>query len=253
MIVVGGAKGIGAAAARLFGIEGASVAVIDRLAGAGDGGAPVFRADITEPDEVAAQFLLAIEHLGGLDVLYVSAGVESTHSSVDTDLAEWSRVMAVNATGTFLCAQHAMRHLREARKGGSIVLTSSTRATITGPDSCAYTTSKGAVSALGRSLAIEGAPHGIRVNSVLPGAIMTSMLQREASTSAAPDDFQLARWAAMHPLGRLGTAEDVAEAVLFLASDAASFITGTAIPVDGGMMAVEPGGPPITYGDPIED
>ncbi len=246
VVVVGGASGIGAAAAHLFAHEGAAVAVIDRLSGTDE--PPTFRADITDPAQVESQFALAVDHLRGLDALFVSAGVESTHSSADTDFAEWSHVMAVNATGAFLCSQAAMRHFKESRTGGSIVLTSSTRAEITVPDSVAYTASKGAVSALGRSLAIEGAAHGIRVNCVLPGAILTPMLLREASASDTPAAEQMSRWAAMHPLGRLGTADDVAEAVLFLSSEAAGFITGVSLPVDGGMMAVEPGGPPIAYG-----
>jgi NAD(P)-dependent dehydrogenase (short-subunit alcohol dehydrogenase family) len=100
-----------------------------------------------------------------------------------------------------------------------------------------------------RGLALEGAERGIRVNAVLPGAIRTPMLEREAGTSNRPADEQLGRWAKIHPLGRLGEPVDVAAAVTFLASDQAAFITGVALPVDGGLLAAEPGGPPVRYSE----
>jgi NAD(P)-dependent dehydrogenase (short-subunit alcohol dehydrogenase family) len=129
---------------------------------------------------------------------------------------------------------------------GVLVLTSSPHAFNTVPDAGAYAASKGGVLALTRSLALEGAPHGIRANTVLPGAVDTPMLRRE--TLASPDpEAQFARWAAMHPLNRLGRPDEIAEAALFLASDAASFVTGTSLAVDGGVLGAQPGGSPVSY------
>jgi NAD(P)-dependent dehydrogenase (short-subunit alcohol dehydrogenase family) len=248
VVVTGGASGIGAAAVRLFADEGAAVAVIDRADPRSDEGAVVWRtADVRKEAEVDSAMGSIVEELGGIDVAFVNAGVESTASSANTTTEDWERVMATNATGSFLTSRFVMRHMIERGKGGSIVLTASTRAFITVPDACAYSASKGAVIALMRGLALEGAPHGIRANAVLPGAIQTPMLDREANISVAPPDLQFERWGLIHPLGRLGQPEEIAEAVAFLASDAAAFITGVALPVDGGMMAVEPGGPPVPY------
>jgi NAD(P)-dependent dehydrogenase (short-subunit alcohol dehydrogenase family) len=129
---------------------------------------------------------------------------------------------------------------------GVLLLTSSPHAINTVPDAGAYAASKGGVLALTRSLALEGAPHGIRANALLPGAVDTPMLRREADVAADPA-LQLERLAAISPLNRLGQPGEIADAALFLASDAASFVTGTALAVDGGVLAAQPGGPPVSY------
>jgi 2-keto-3-deoxy-L-fuconate dehydrogenase len=131
-------------------------------------------------------------------------------------------------------------------ESGAIVITSSPHAVNTVPDAAAYAASKGGTLALTRALALEGAPHGIRVNALLPGAIDTPMLRREAAAARDPE-AQVERFAAIHPLNRLGRPEEVAAAAVFLASDAASFITGTGLSVDGGLLAAQPGGPPVSY------
>jgi NAD(P)-dependent dehydrogenase (short-subunit alcohol dehydrogenase family) len=127
-----------------------------------------------------------------------------------------------------------------------VIITSSPHAQATVPDAAAYAASKGGVHALLHALALEGAEHGVRVNALIPGTIDTPMVQRELSVASDPQE-QMKRFAASHPLGRLGQPEEVAAAALFLASDAASFITGTTLNVDGGLMAALPSGPAIPY------
>jgi NAD(P)-dependent dehydrogenase (short-subunit alcohol dehydrogenase family) len=252
VVVTGGASGIGAAAARLFAEEDAHVAVVDR-APPPRREAPqsqrirTYTADVSDELELERALANIERDLGGIDVMYANAAVESTLACTATTIEHWNQVMAVNATGTFLACRYALRSMIARGGGGSLVITGSTRAFITGPDSCSYSASKGALVALMHGMAMEGAPHNVRVNAVLPGAIRTPMLEREASGSTRPAEEQLRRWAKIHPLGRLGEATDIAHAVAFLASDAAAFITGVALPVDGGMMAAEPGGPPVMY------
>ena len=258
-IVTGGSSGIGAASARALAGAGAFVAVFDRkvedgesIAGSmrAEGGAASFTSvDVTDEDSVRRAFAGVVAERGRIDVVHANAGITWTKGLLETSLDDWNRVIATNLTGAYLVCRSAMEHMVGRPGGGSVILTASTRAFVTSPDNAAYTSSKGGVMALTRSLAIEGAPHGIRANAVLPGAIRTPMLEEEASLSARPAEEQLGRWALIHPLGRLGEAEDIAHAVVFLASDAASFITGVALPVDGGLMAAEPGGPPVAYSE----
>lgn len=252
VVITGGASGIGAAAARLFAQEGARTAIVDRdqpADGEADERIHTYLADVSNERELEDALMRIESELGAIDVLHANAAIESTVGCAETTTEHWNRVMAVNATGTFLACRFALRSMVARGAGGSIVITASTRAFITGPDSCAYSASKGALVALMRGLALEGAPHNVRVNTVLPGAIRTAMLEREAGGSTRSSEEQLSRWAKIHPLGRLGEAGDVANAVAFLASDAAAFITGAALPVDGGMMASEPGGPPVMYNE----
>jgi NAD(P)-dependent dehydrogenase (short-subunit alcohol dehydrogenase family) len=258
-IVTGGSSGIGSAAASALARAGAFVIILDRNVEAGEstagtireqGGAAAFIAtDVTDEDSVRRAFATVVDEHGQIDVVHANAGITWIKGLLETSLDEWNHVIATNLTGAYLVCRAAMQHMVGQSDGGSIVVTASTRAFITSPDNAAYTASKGGVMALTRSLAIEGAPHGIRANAVLPGAIRTPMLEEEARLSARPAEEQLSRWALIHPLGRLGEAEDIAHAVVFLASDAASFITGVALPVDGGLMAAEPGGPPVAYSD----
>jgi NAD(P)-dependent dehydrogenase (short-subunit alcohol dehydrogenase family) len=257
VVVTGGASGIGAASARLFAEEDAQVAVVDRAEPPGREASQsqrirTYTADVSDERELERALASIEQELGGIDVMYANAAVESTLACTATTIEHWNQVMAVNATGTFLACRFALRSMVARGGGGSIVITASTRAFITGPDSCSYSASKGALVALMRGLAMEGAPYNVRVNAVLPGAIRTPMLEREAAGSTRPAEEQLRRWAKIHPLGRLGEASDIAHAVAFLASDAAAFITGAALPVDGGMMAAEPGGPPVMYSEGSE-
>jgi NAD(P)-dependent dehydrogenase (short-subunit alcohol dehydrogenase family) len=255
VVVTGAAMGIGAACARGFAAEGASVVIFDVDDVRGEetaqaivaaGGVARYRhADVTDDDAVALAVRETVAEHGRIDVMHANAGIEWTKGIVDTTHAEWQRVIDVNLTGVYLACRYALRQMVE-QASGTIVLTSSPHAINTVPDAGAYAASKGGVLALTRSLALEGAPYGIRANAILPGAIDTPMLRREALSSPDPD-AQFARWAAMHPLNRLGRSEEIAEAVLFLASDAASFVTGAALAVDGGVLAAQPGGPPVSY------
>jgi NAD(P)-dependent dehydrogenase (short-subunit alcohol dehydrogenase family) len=256
-IVTGGAAGIGRASAEAFAREGATVHVLDNYRASGEettarieaagGRAHFHHGDVAEDDDVRALVAAATEGAGRVDVMHANAGIEWTKKVVDTSLEEWARVIAVNLTGVYLACRFALVQMLEQR-AGSIVITCSPHALSTVPDAGAYAASKGGVLALTRALALEAAPHGIRVNALLPGAIDTPMLRREAKVAGDPEQ-QLERFAAIHPLNRLGRAEEIAEVALFLASDAASFVTGAAIPVEGGLLAAQPSGPPISYGD----
>lgn len=255
-VVTGGAAGIGAASARGFAREGAAVAILDRD-GAGahaladalrraGGAAEALEVDVSDPTAVAVAFATLVDKHGRLDVLHANAGVEWTKTVEDTEPDEWARVLGVNLTGVYAAGREALRVMK-ARGHGAIVVTASPHATRTVPDAGAYATSKGGALALTKAMALEGAPVGVRVNAVVPGAIDTPMLRREAAVAADPEE-QARRFAAMQPVGRLGRPEEVAEAVLFLASDRAAFIMGATLHVDGGQDAALSSGPPLPYG-----
>jgi NAD(P)-dependent dehydrogenase (short-subunit alcohol dehydrogenase family) len=255
--VSGGATGIGAATARAFALAGAEVVIADVAVEVGistarqirdAGGAARFVAcDVTHEGQVDALIESILDIETRLDVLLANAAVESTQKATEITLDDWNRVIAVNLTGAFLMCRGALRHMYQ-RGSGSVILTSSPHALATVPDAAAYAASKGGVQALLRALALEAAPHGVRVNALLPGVIDTPMIHRELLAASDPEQ-QLKRWAAMTPLGRIGHPDEIATAVLFLASTGASFITGTALSVDGGHMAAMPSGPASAYND----
>jgi len=253
--VSGGATGIGAATARMSAAAGAQVVIADvdlAAAGAtvaaitaGGGRARAVHCDVGTEAQVDELMAGIMAQEGRLDVVHANAGLESVQKATDASVQHWERVLNVNLTGVFLVCRAALRHMYQ-RGAGSVVITSSPHATATVPDAAAYAAAKGGVYALMHALALEAAPHGIRVNAVNPGVIDTPMVRREILAAAHPQ-AQLSRLAASHPLGRLGQPSEVAAVVLFLASEAASFITGSAIPVDGGLMAALPSGPALAY------
>lgn len=253
--VSGGAAGIGAAVVRAFAEAGASVVIADiDLPRAEDlaeqlttegGRAEAFRCDVSDEVAVSNLFARVAERYGRLDVVLANAGVEWTRDVRHTSLAAWQRVIAVNLTGVFLVCREALRVMC-AQRSGVLLVTTSPHALATVPDAGAYAASKGGVHALMRALALEAAPYQVRVNALMPGTIDTPMVQREALASSTPE-LQLERMAASQPLGRMGKAAEVADAALFLASPAASFITGSVLSVDGGLMASLPSGNPISY------
>ena len=251
-VVTGGAAGIGAASARAFARRGATVAILDRDADGARavaeeiGGAEAFEVDVSDPPAVADAVAGLAERHGRLDVLHANAGVEWTSTVEDTEPEEWSRVLGVNLTGVYAAGRAALKVMK-ARRRGAIVVTASPHATRTVPDAGAYAASKGGALALAKAMALEGAPLGVRVNAVVPGAIDTPMLRREAAVASDPEE-QLRRFGGMHPMGRLGRPEEVAEAVVFLAGDRAAFITGATLHVDGGQDASLSSGPPLPYG-----
>ena len=251
-LITGATGGIGRAAAALFAEEGARVALVDLDEGAlqevarsiGEDRASYTAADVTQPDQTQAFVNAAVERWGGIDVFLANAGIEGALSPiVDYPIDVFDRVMAVNVRGVWLGIKYVAPVMRE-RGGGSIVITSSTAGIGAGPDMSAYTTSKHAVIGLMRTAAMEGAPLGIRVNTVNPAPIETRMMRSiEEQRVAVLDDpnFTVEQTyratSARIPLGRYGHPEEVARLMLFLGSDDSSFCTGGVYMVDGGRSA----------------
>lgn len=262
-VVTGAARGFGAAIARRLAEAGARVAVSDRRAdeaeqtaariaaetGADCWGCPV---DVTDEDSVAALFDSVAQLWGPVDLLVNNAGVFSNYYVADMPRDEWARILDVNVTGTFLCSRAAARAMQprdtepseaatgHRRRAGVIVNVASVDALAPSAEGLLhYTTSKHAIAGLTRSLAMELAPAGIRVNAVCPGAAMTEGAI-ELVTVGAPAGIDLeAQWDGIvdrTPLGRLCRPDEIGRAVVFLASDMAAFITGVLLPVDGGIL-----------------
>lgn len=240
-LVAGGGSGIGRATCELFAGRGGAVVVadIDHVSAKStaegiarkDGKAEACACDVTLWDQVQAAVEAARRTFGRLDVLINCAGILRAHLLEDTPEEEWNEVLQVNLTGAFLLTKAAMAAMRE-QGGGSIVHIASRMAIRVKEGHGAYAASKAGILQLTQMAALEGAPHGIRVNCVCPGFIDTPMVW--GSGPRADVEAQFAGWAKVCPLGRAGRPEEIARAMLFLASDEASFITGMALPVDGG-------------------
>lgn len=233
VLVTGGASGIGAATVAAFLAQGARVAVADVRRADGTAGVfdvPFFEADLSEPASARGAVRQAAQELGSLDILVNSAGVREIVPALDLDDERWDHVLDVNLGGTFRCCQ-AFAKLASDRPR-AIVNLSSTAAILASRHRTAYVASKHAVSGLTKQLALEFGPLGIRVNAVAPGVTRTPMTE---SYFDKPE--WVARLAAAYPLGRVARVEEVAAAILFLASDAASFVHGVILPVDGGYTA----------------
>jgi len=243
-IVTGSGSGIGRASAVRFAREGASVTVVDldasaadAVAGeiAGEGGAAFGVAgDASREDDVATMVERTLQAYGSPTVLVNSAATTSFGTLAESPVQELDRVMRVNVGSAWICARAVIPLMRAAR-GGAIVNLSSITGIVGAPGMAAYSTSKGAIITLTRTLALELAEEGIRVNCICPASIDTPMLQASFDRQADPQAAR-ARNVKRHPLGRLGTAEDVANLALFLASDEAAFITGGTYVVDGGAL-----------------
>lgn len=241
-VVTGGGSGIGRATALLFAREGMSVGIVDRDVEAASavaaeiaatGGEALARSgDVAEPGQVAADAQAVLERWGRIDVLVTAAGFSRAGSALTVALEDWTAVLRTNLDGSWLWAR-AVLPAMQAQGGGSIILIGSAMAQSGGRSNCAYVASKGAVASLARSMALDFAADGIRVNTILPGAIHTPLLERSwkrAPDAAAAREVSIGR----HPVGRLGRPEEIAAAALYLASDAAAFTTGTELAVDGG-------------------
>lgn len=241
-LVTGGGGAIGGASARLLASEGAAVLVADNRLDAAEsvvaeitdagGKAAPFELDVSQPDQAEAAVANAVSTFGGLSVLVnVAAAVTPDQSVEDLPLEEWNRAFAVNLTGPWLMAKYAVPHIRAAG-GGAIVNIASQLGTIGVPNRSAYCSTKAALIHLTTILAAEVAEDNIRVNSVSPGVIQTPRTMRRFDRV---EDFNASR-GPLHMLGRVGQPEEVAKAVLFLASDDASFTTATDLLVDGGYI-----------------
>jgi NAD(P)-dependent dehydrogenase (short-subunit alcohol dehydrogenase family) len=240
-LITGGGSGIGRATAELFAREGARVAVADYSKDGGPdtvkaikeagGDAMLTPVDVSDSAQVTRMVEMVLQAYGRIDILFNGAGILYYGTVLETDEHAWNRVLSINLTGTYLCCRAVLPHMIR-QGGGSIINVAST---VGAHDACAnavaYVTSKGGVTLFTRAIAIDHAKQGVRVNALVPGATDTPMIRNAITPDA------LEALAASHPIGRLGRPEELAKAVLFLASDDASFVTGTAMYVDGGQTA----------------
>ncbi len=242
-IVTGGAMGIGEATARKLARAGAAVAIFDINRDAGSktaasitssgGTCDFFPCNISVRAEASEAVESAFAKYGGLDILVSNAGIQLYGDVETTTEEEWDRLMGVNLKGCFLVSKFAVPHM--LKRGGAIVIVGSVQSMAAVSNSVAYVASKHGVLGLTRAMSLDYARKGIRVNCVCPGTIDTPMLHWAAGLSDDPEKV-IQTCSRMHALGRIGKAEEVADAILYLASPMASFVTGSALVVDGGML-----------------
>ncbi len=240
-LITGAASGIARAVAIRFAQEGAAVMIADaserggtetaaQISAAG-GKAGFAKLDVSQREQVEQVVKRTVEELGGLDILFSGAGILAYGIALETTEDAWNRMMAVNLTGTFLCSRAALAQMVPQGNGSIINVASTTGSHDACAHAAAYVSSKGGVTLLTRSMAIDFARHGIRVNAICPGPTDTPMLRNALTTN------EIEAFARTFPMGRLGRPEEIAAAALFLASEDASFVTGALLYVDGGQTA----------------
>ena len=245
-IVTGASSGLGQAIARAYGEAGAAVMVnyrssrepaedlANRINAAGGRAVAIF-ADVAKEEDVLRMFAETIKRFGALDILVANSGMQKDAAVADMSLADWQRVIDVNLTGQFLCAREAIRQFRQqgarsvSRARGKIICMSSVHEVIPWAGHVNYAASKGGIMMMMKTLAQEVAREGIRVNAIAPGAIETNINRAEVTGEAGE------RVKKLIPYGRIGNADDVAKAAVFLASDDSDYVVGTTLFVDGGM------------------
>ena len=248
-LITGAASGIGEAIAYLFAQQGAQVIVADLQADAAQrvttriieqgGAASTLALDVADENQVRKGFIDVVGRYGRLDILVNNAGVSHVGTILETSLEDWERVMSVNASGVFLCAREGLRQmLAQSPVGGVIINMSSVAASIGIERRLPYCASKGAVLALTRSIAIDFVTQGIRCNAICPGTVHTPFVEGYLARNFAGRENEVRQQLhARQPLGRMGRPEEIACAALYLASDEAAFVTGSALVIDGGWTA----------------
>jgi NAD(P)-dependent dehydrogenase (short-subunit alcohol dehydrogenase family) len=237
-VITGGAKGIGGACSRVFHREDANVVILDTdllgqaLAVELGERALFIQCDVSKETQVRAAMEKAVQSFGGIDILVNNAGIQRYSTVTETSEEEWDLVMNVNLKSAFLCAKHAIPHMME-RGGGAVINVSSVQAFISQQTVASYTTSKTAMLGLTRSIAVDYAPK-IRCMAVCPGTIDTPMLRNAFQLSPDPEAVYQ-ECVDMHLVKRIGTPEEVAELILFLAGENGRFFTGQAVRIDGGL------------------
>jgi len=244
-LITGGTSGIGSATAVRFASEGAAVTITGRNSERGEqvvqdiianGGDALFiRSDVRSSEDCRSAVDKTLERFGKIDVLFNNAGVFHPKSIPECTEEEWDETIDSSLKGAFLMSKYVLPSMTE-RGSGSIIHTSSGWGVLGGDKAAAYCAAKGGLIVMAKAMAIDHGPDGIRVNCVCPGDVLTPMLPDDAKKRGMSwDDYAVG--AADRPLGRIGTAEDIANAVLYLASDESSFVTGEALVVDGGGVA----------------
>ncbi|GEK32950.1 SDR family NAD(P)-dependent oxidoreductase [Kurthia sibirica] len=239
VIITGGASGIGKQTAISFANEGAKVViadfsdqgqqVVEDLIAVGKE-ALFVKTDVTNEEQVKNMITVTVETFGELNIMFANAGIANDGPAAELSFESWKRTIDINLSGVFLCDKYAVEQFKKQQTAGVIVNTGSIHSFVSRGSTTAYASAKGGVKLLTQALCVQYAKENIRVNAVCPGYIETPLLKMASEADKAG-------LAAMHPQGRLGTPTEVANAVLFLASDDASFINGTTLLVDGGYTA----------------
>ena len=243
-LITGGSEGMGFATAELFLREGAKVVISGRRQAKGleavkrlkkYGDILFVKGDVSKAADAKNMVDQTVKKHGRIDILFNNAGIYIEKLAEDMSEQEWDRLIDINLKGTFLVTKYAIPHMK--RQGGGVIINNSSDAGLIGNRACpAYCASKGAITVMTKAMALDYAHDNIRVNSVHPATVDTEMLAREARASSNMQEY-LRKENEKHPIGRVGLPEEVAKAVLFLASDDSSFVTGASLSVDGGMTA----------------